>query len=78
MGGDSLTTVELKPSLYMAASTQIWMIRMLAERLLSSSNRRERALHDTAVAGGAVGIVGFLSNLQWESDTFCPQMNQGR
>ncbi len=39
--------------------------------------RRERQIHDKAVAAGAVGMVGLLSQLQWESDTFCPQMNHG-
>lgn len=39
--------------------------------------RRERGIHDKAVAGGAVGMVGLLSQLQWESDAFCPQMNHG-
>jgi len=38
---------------------------------------RERQIHDKAVAKGAVGMVGLLSQLQWESDTFCPQMNHG-
>ena len=37
----------------------------------------ERFIHDKAAAGGAVGMVGLLSKLEWESDTYCPQMNFG-
>ncbi len=40
-------------------------------------SKHERIVHDEAVEGGAVGMVGLLSNLEWESDTFCPQMNHG-
>jgi hypothetical protein len=36
-----------------------------------------RIIHDKVVAKGAVGMVGLLSHLQWESDGFCPQMNRG-
>ncbi len=39
--------------------------------------RHEREIHDAAVAGGAVGMVGLLTGLPWESDGFCPQMNYG-
>jgi len=38
---------------------------------------KERQIHDKVVAKGAMGMVGLLSQLQWESDTFCPQMNHG-
>jgi len=39
--------------------------------------KHERIVHDKAVEGGAVGMVGLLSKLQWESDTYCPQLNTG-
>lgn len=37
----------------------------------------ERLVHDLAVDGGAQGFVGLLTNLQWESETYCPQLNLG-
>ncbi len=40
-------------------------------------DRVERDIHDKAVTKGAVGMVGLLSELEWESDTFCPQLNYG-
>lgn len=43
----------------------------------NQETRTEREIHDMAVEAGAVGMVGLLSNLPWESDGFCPQMNQG-
>jgi hypothetical protein len=39
--------------------------------------RHERIIHDKVVARGAIGMVGLLPHLQWESDGFCPQMNRG-
>jgi hypothetical protein len=37
----------------------------------------ERSIYDRLVSAGAMGMVGLLSALPWESDTFCPQLNHG-
>jgi len=40
-------------------------------------DKTARAIHDSIAPRGAIALVGLLSELPWESATYCPQLNRG-
>jgi hypothetical protein len=46
-------------------------------RILMQDADFERLIYQKALEAGAVGMVGLLGRMQWDSDAFAPQMNLG-
>lgn len=46
-------------------------------RILMQDSQFERRIYQKVRDAGAVGMVGLLGQMQWDSDAFSPQMNHG-
>ena len=46
-------------------------------RILMQDSDFERVIYEKVSERGAVGMVGLLGQMQWDSDAFSPQMNHG-